>query len=733
MPTPDRHETAASRPGALPADQAIEDVVFREVAAPDASLAGQAPATAESAAPGCARPATERRRIGLHHIAFFRTYLEGLDLADAADRYLDFGRDTPRARRTQRWLLDELVAAARKHKDFATARLLKIRPAAIAPLEVGPAVPGAQPKRQAPSLDDFAAERDPDGFYTEAELLELFTAEFPAGGDSEDPAEAAVRRRQERNARLRAKQLAALAELERLLVEVPKPEHHVLGWFDVSIALKLADVGLNTLRDLVRAVNAAGYRWYRNVPRLGEKGAGRITAWLEANGKALGMPVAQTALARPPRWGQPVALERTPSTSVAPLEYFVLPPSLDGSLGTNRDLDSRNKTEARDDKAAIDWWLRKYAGNANTLARYRTEAERLLLWAVLQKGKALSSLSITDCNEYINTFLPAPAPASMWIMERVEARSHPLWRPFRKGLGYKSRDLALQALKSLCESLTRAHYLDFNPFSEVRLARQMRLTEDGTPAEPETVTSRIHTERSLTHDEWQFAVRFLNSLPPETPATERIRFILIFAYGTGLRRAELAGARTGHITRTYAGPELGTITVLQVIGKGGKERFVPLSPRLLQALSAYLVYRGLPADPQACPAGTPLIPALQDKRELQRVRAVPAGADAVVAVGSAEKAIKLPKLYNAVKRFFDNAAAAAHSEAPEFADAFSRATTHWLRHTFGSHAVAGGMALETARQFLGHASISTTGIYSVADIARQYREVDAFIEASFGA
>lgn len=724
MPTPDDHETTANHPDALRADATVEDVVFREVATPAAPADGQAPIAA--------RPAPERRRIGLHHIAFFRTYLEGLDLADAADRYLDFGRDTPRARRTQRWLLDELVAAARKHKDFATARLLKIRPAAIAPLEVAPVMPGAQPKRQAPSLDDFAAERDPDGFYTEAELLELFTAEFPVGGESEDPAEAAVRRRQERNARLRAKQLAALAELERLLVEVPRPEHHVLGWFDVSIALKLADVGLNTLCDLVRAVNAAGYRWYRNVPRLGEKGAGRITAWLEANGEALGMPVAPTALARPPRWGQPVVLERTPSTSVAPLEYFVLPPALDGSRGTNRDLDSRNKTEAHDDKAAIVWWLGKYAGNANTLARYRTEAERLLLWAVLQKGKALSSLSIADCNEYVNTFLPAPTPTSTWIMERVEARSHPLWRPFRKGLGYKSRDLALQALKSLCESLTRAHYLDFNPFAEVRLSRQMRLAEDGTPAEPETVTSRIHTERSLTHDEWQFAMRFLRGLPAETPATQRIRFILTFAYGTGLRRAELAGARTGHITRTYAGPELGTITVLRVIGKGGKERFIPLSPRLLQALSAYLVYRGLPADPQACPADTPLIPALQDKRELQLKRLKPAGADAVVPADRTEKAVTLAKLYNAVKRFFDNAAAAAHLEAPEFADAFSRATTHWLRHTFGSHAVAGGMALETARQFLGHASISTTGIYSVADIARQYREVDAFIESSFG-
>jgi hypothetical protein len=93
MPTNDDRETTANRPGALPADATVEDVTFREVATPAAPADGQAPAAA--------RAAPERRRIGLHHIAFFRTYLEGLDLADAADRYLDFGRDTPRARRTR--------------------------------------------------------------------------------------------------------------------------------------------------------------------------------------------------------------------------------------------------------------------------------------------------------------------------------------------------------------------------------------------------------------------------------------------------------------------------------------------------------------------------------------------------------------------------------------------------------------------------------------------------------
>ncbi|ONU26179.1 hypothetical protein A8E54_37765, partial [Burkholderia cenocepacia] len=49
-----------------------------------------------------------------------------------ADQYLEFGRDARKAAATRTWLVTAFVAAARKRQDFATARLLAIRPAALA-------------------------------------------------------------------------------------------------------------------------------------------------------------------------------------------------------------------------------------------------------------------------------------------------------------------------------------------------------------------------------------------------------------------------------------------------------------------------------------------------------------------------------------------------------------------------------------------------------------------------
>jgi integrase len=96
-----------------------------------------------------------------------------------------------------------------------------------------------------------------------------------------------------------------------------------------------------------------------------------------------------------------------------------------------------------------------------------------------------------------------------------------------------------------------------------------------------------------------------------------------------------------------------------------------------------------------------------------------------------ERPIHVEQLYDAAKRFFANAASAAAFESPELGASFGKASTHWLRHTFGSHGVANGMALETVRVFLGHTSLATTSIYSTAELSRQYKEVDAFLAETF--
>ncbi|PMX90905.1 integrase, partial [Pseudomonas sp. GW460-13] len=70
---------------------------------------------------------------------------------------------------------------------------------------------------------------------------------------------------------------------------------------------------------------------------------------------------------------------------------------------------------AADDLAAVTAWLARYADSAATLSTYRREAERLLLWAVLQLGKPLSSLTHEDLLTY-ERFLADPQPAARWVL-----------------------------------------------------------------------------------------------------------------------------------------------------------------------------------------------------------------------------------------------------------------------------------------------------------------------------
>ncbi|MFM0032790.1 phage integrase family protein [Paraburkholderia madseniana] len=93
--------------------------------------------------------------------------------------------------------------------------------------------------------------------------------------------------------------MSTLDAMGRLVVEDPKPEHHVLHWFDTAVALRLSDVGITTIGKLVETFSAVGYRWYRDVPRRGETGARRITAWIEHYRDVNSLWIAREALMHP--------------------------------------------------------------------------------------------------------------------------------------------------------------------------------------------------------------------------------------------------------------------------------------------------------------------------------------------------------------------------------------------------------------------------------------------------
>ncbi len=159
--------------------------------------------------------------------------------------------------------------------------------------------------------------------------------------------------------------MAALNALARLVVEDPKPDHHVLGWFDTAVALRLSDVGITTIGKLAETISAVGYRWYRDVPRLGETGARRISAWLENYRDVNGLSIAPEALIHPSDQRLPVPqLRREPVTAIVPLESFLAPTDLDGSRGANRNL-IKNNSGAQNDLQAIAFWLADYE-NPNT-------------------------------------------------------------------------------------------------------------------------------------------------------------------------------------------------------------------------------------------------------------------------------------------------------------------------------------------------------------------------------
>ena len=179
-------------------------------------------------------------------------------------------------------------------------------------------------------------------------------------------------------------------------------------------------------------------------------------------------------------------------------------------------------------------------------------------------------------------------------------------------------------------------------------------------------------------------MRVLGALP-HSAAAAHMRFELALPYSAGLRRAKRSGTFTDGIGVRYAGAEIGSVHLLRVVGKGAKERFVPLVHAVLEALGDNLQARGIPRDLLTCPVGTPLIPALSNKRDVGRVRREAAGhgtdADAALAALARQaKAILPDQLYMAVKHFFATETATALREDSPHALAFSEVSPHWLRH-----------------------------------------------------
>ena len=443
-----------------------------------------------------------RRHLGHAQMAFVRCWAEGLDLQGAWARYLDVDgpADPRRARRELQRLRDELGGLARAHGQPRVAALLRRDPEAIA--EAHPTVP---------TLEVFRAQQPPD-FYTDAELVALYEAEF--GTAVAGPA----RRRQ----RLRERLVLALHWLEGLAVRDPQPTDPLAAWLDERMAARLAAAGMHRIDALMAHITACGFHWHRGIGRVGPAGAARVLRWLQAHEPTLGALPRASCL--PPSQLDAAA---APATAIVPLERFAAPAGRDGSNGSNRAPRADCRVAADHDLAAVQAWLARRVSGSHTWRAYRKEAERFLLWAVLERGKAMSSLTAADCEAY-RDFLAAPGPH--WTGPRNARRQGEAWRPFEAALAARSAATAVTILRSMCTWLVEQHYLAANPWEK----SAVRARGATTPA----------PLRALSTREWDGVQRWLATLPP-SPAARRLRFMLDFGHATGLRLSELAAARFG--------------------------------------------------------------------------------------------------------------------------------------------------------------------------------------------
>lgn len=664
------------------------------------------------------------RKLSAAHFAFMRGLVQGLPVREMWDRYLRVegsSTDLRVVRSTIQWMRDAFAAAARREDRFGTARLVLVDISRL---------PQATPL--VPSLEEFAAARGLDDF-SQAEQIEAFEAEY---GEPNQ--------RQSRRSRLISKQLDALRWLESLVAQPPRAGDGVAAWLNPRIAGQLEAAGLFTLAQLLERINGTGRGWTSSIKGIGTAKAERVVQWLIQNEATIGMSVGKhVALPRSALYRHELQQLVRPATDVRPLEKLIVPAELDGSGGAFRRPQSHCLLSASNDYAAIVAWIQSKHGvtpeqKARARARrrgresgiedplewmqylshtqraYRKEAERFLLWAIIERGKPLSSMTVEDCVQYRN-FLADPQPQSRWCAQRNRERWSALWRPFEGPLSTAAQRQSITILRGLYAFWVNQNYVMGNPWTGVKVPRSSQ--------------PKVNAGRSFTTQQWQVIGEQL-ALLPDTSSARRLRFGILLLYATGLRLSEVVAARVDDLGWVEYGPDADDQEavegwMLSVVGKGQRLRPVPVPLGVVAELGGYLESRGLnpnPEDPSN--AGAHLLGKAIDVLERAPQLAPGAGVEP-------KQGISANTLYDQVKRFFEDCAAVMRGRGDDKgAGRLQRASTHWLRHSHASHSIALGTPIEVAKDVLGHTSLATTTVYVATEQKRRMRALAAFWDRS---
>jgi len=216
----------------------------------------------------------------------------------------------------------------------------------------------------------------------------------------------------------------------------------------------------------------------------------------------------------------------------------------------------------------------------------------------------------------------------------------------RQGLSPKSLQRHLSALRAWYRYLLRERRVATNPAEGVRAPK---------------------VNRRLPHTLDADQLGHLMELPGDAPLDRRDRAIMELFYSSGLRLAELVGLDVADMQ--------GSDGLLQVTGKGGKTRRIPVGRFAREAIENWLTVR-----PQLAKAGEPALFVSQRGTRLS--------------ARSVEARLRQRAMEQGMPRHVH---------------------PHMLRHSFASHVLESSGDLRAVQELLGHADISTTQVYTHLD------------------
>lgn len=220
----------------------------------------------------------------------------------------------------------------------------------------------------------------------------------------------------------------------------------------------------------------------------------------------------------------------------------------------------------------------------------------------------------------------------------------------RRGMSVASQRRHLASIRGLAREMAESGIIERDPSIAVKLSRHSR-----------------SLPRTLGRSGLEM---LLNAIDTKTLRGKRDRAMLELAYGCGLRVSELVGLKAGQVSRAER--------IVVVLGKGGKQRIVPIGSAALCALKNYLAAR-------------------EQEARKKTLAARPSPALFATRLG---RAMTRQGFFKALKGWA--------AGDPRLA----WVSPHTLRHCFATHLLEGGADLRAVQEMLGHSDISTTQIYT---------------------